>query len=65
MLYEPRLAPRKLYDGEEPVEGCSDWDVGWMKVQFDSVMLEPYAYLRDDLAWEQYYWRPPSIASFK
>jgi hypothetical protein len=55
----------ELYDGEEPVEGCSDWDVGWMKVQFNSVMLEPYAYLRDDLAWEQYYRRPPSIASFK
>ncbi|RDW74454.1 uncharacterized protein DSM5745_07116 [Aspergillus mulundensis] len=56
---------RELYDWEKPAEGRMDWDVGWMKIEFDSVMVERYAYLRDDLAWEQYYQRPPSVASFE
>ncbi|KAL4903828.1 hypothetical protein BDW74DRAFT_185915 [Aspergillus multicolor] len=54
-----------VYDCEEPVEGCVYWDVGWMKVRFHGVMVQTYVYLRDDsMGWEQYYRRPPCVASF-
>ncbi|KAF7118900.1 hypothetical protein CNMCM5793_008536 [Aspergillus hiratsukae] len=47
---------------EEPIEGCTLHDVGWMKVLYHSVMVAKYNYLRDDLAWEYEYRRPPKLS---
>ncbi|KAF4160012.1 hypothetical protein CNMCM6936_004141 [Aspergillus lentulus] len=47
---------------EEPIEGCTLHDVGWMKVLYDSVMVSKYNYLRESLAWEYEYRRPPQVS---
>jgi hypothetical protein len=53
-----------IYETDDPVEGCRDWDVGWMRIRFYCAMVEPYAVLREDDLWEINYRRPPSVASF-
>lgn len=50
------------YD-EEPLEGCTLLDVGWMRVRYDGVMTGSYYYLRNDCAWDYEYRRPPQIVS--
>jgi hypothetical protein len=52
---------RLAEDPEEPIEGCTLHDVGWMKVRYDMVMVSQYNYLRDSLAWEYEYRRPPQL----
>lgn len=48
-----------LFDeGEEPLEGCRLYDVGWMKVRLTS--LVPY-YSRVDDLWEELYRLPPAL----
>lgn len=52
------------YESDEeypPIEGCTDEDVGWMKVGFHSAPLTFYDYLRDPAAWSVLYHRPPFI----
>lgn len=51
-------------DEEYPaIEGCSEEDVGWMKVQLKSVMPDFYVNLRDLNAWHTEYRRPPDVAT--
>ncbi|KAL4971275.1 hypothetical protein BDW66DRAFT_155821 [Aspergillus desertorum] len=53
-----------IYETDDPIEGCRDWDVGWMSIQFDGAMVGPYADLRHDDQWEIAYSRPPRVTSF-
>ncbi len=51
-------------DEEYPaIEGCTDQDVGWMKVQLVGLMPDLYASLRDPNLWHVQYMRPPEIAT--
>ncbi|KAB5578707.1 hypothetical protein GE09DRAFT_558677 [Coniochaeta sp. 2T2.1] len=52
-------------DDEEypPIEGCTEEDVGWMKVQLVGLMPDFYANLRDPNLWHIQYVRPPDIAT--
>ena len=52
-----------LDDGEEPIDGCKLYDVGWMKVSVIGLMPGGYAKLRMRL-WEENYVRPPALAEF-
>jgi len=48
-------------EGEEEVEGCKLYDVGWAKVGVASLYPEVYAMLIDDNRWHTHYCRPPGI----
>jgi hypothetical protein len=51
-------------DEEYPaIEGCTEEDVGWMKVQLRSVMPDFYVNLRDPNAWHTEYRRPPDVVT--
>ncbi|KAB5549642.1 hypothetical protein GE09DRAFT_1223464 [Coniochaeta sp. 2T2.1] len=52
-------------DGEQysPIEGCTEEDIGWMKVQLVGLMPDFYANLRDPNLWHIQYVRPPDIAT--
>ncbi|RHZ45543.1 uncharacterized protein CDV56_102885 [Aspergillus thermomutatus] len=52
---------RLVEDPEEPIEGCTLHNVGWMKVHYDTVMVCKYNYMRDELAWDWEYRRPPNF----
>lgn len=45
------------------IEGCTEEDVGWMKVELNSVMPDFYHILRDLNAWHAEYRRPPDVAT--
>ncbi|KAI0907581.1 hypothetical protein F4823DRAFT_626205 [Ustulina deusta] len=45
------------------IEGCTDHDVGWMKVQLVGLMPDFYTGLRDPDLWYIPYIRPPGIAT--
>ncbi|KAL2811774.1 hypothetical protein BJX63DRAFT_433124 [Aspergillus granulosus] len=49
---------------DEPLEGDTRDDVGWMNVAFQWVMIVPNAGLRETWGWEMYYMRPPFIVTF-
>ncbi|KAK7962860.1 uncharacterized protein PG986_003685 [Apiospora aurea] len=44
-----------------PVEGCTEEDVGWMKVRLVGLMTGLYTNLRDPDYWDVPYTRPPDI----
>ncbi|OJZ91506.1 hypothetical protein ASPFODRAFT_38617 [Aspergillus luchuensis CBS 106.47] len=46
---------------EEPLEGCTEEDVGWMKVCWGESQTPGYVILDDSLRWDRYYSRPPVI----
>ncbi|KAJ5121547.1 uncharacterized protein N7515_009508 [Penicillium bovifimosum] len=46
---------------EEPLEGCTEEDVGWMKVCWGDSQMLGYLELDDSLRWDRYYSRPPVI----
>lgn len=48
--------------GEDLVEGSELRDVGWMKVDYQSVMVDFLVLLRDCNDWYREYRRPPEIA---
>ncbi|KAI2621219.1 hypothetical protein GGR54DRAFT_600592 [Hypoxylon sp. NC1633] len=52
-------------DDEEyaAIEGCTNEDVGWMKVQLVGLMPDFYANLRDPNVWHIQYVRPPDVAT--
>lgn len=53
----------RMEDGAGWLEDGEDLqDVGWMKVEFDRVMVEFYVLLRDRNDWYREYRRPPEIA---
>ncbi|KAJ5114043.1 hypothetical protein N7456_002577 [Penicillium angulare] len=60
--YSPYQDGFRLEDVEEPIEGCTLEDVGWMNVPFESVMFQTYSYLRGE--WETEYRRPPWISCY-
>lgn len=59
---EPFTPPRFPEPEEEPIEGCTLQDVGWMMVAWQSLMVDMYYYLRDYDDWYREYRRPPEIA---
>ncbi|RAK90370.1 muramidase [Aspergillus costaricaensis CBS 115574] len=61
-LDEEELAERGGPDPEEePLEGCTEEDVGWMKVCWGESQMPGYVTLDDSLQWDRYYSRPPVI----
>ncbi|KAL7651895.1 hypothetical protein ACMYSQ_009226 [Aspergillus niger] len=46
---------------EELLEGCTEEDVGWMKVCWGESQTPAYVTLDDSLWWDRYYSRPPVI----
>lgn len=51
-------------DEEYPtIEGCTEEDVGWMKVQLKSVMPDFYVNLGDPNAWQAEYRRQAAVAT--
>jgi hypothetical protein len=59
--WEPsRPDPRE--EVEEPIEGCTQHKVGWMRVAYQDVMVGMYYYLRDWNDWYSEYRRPPEVA---
>jgi hypothetical protein len=51
----------RIEDDEQPLEGCTLLDVGWMRVNYDRVITGSYYYLRNSLARDHEYRRPPQI----
>ena len=47
---------------EEPIEGFTQQQVGWMRVAYQDVMVGMYYYVRDWNAWYAEYRRPPELA---
>ena len=47
---------------QEPIEGYTQVDVGWMMVSYESVVVSLYHHLRDWNAWYVEYRRPPEVA---
>lgn len=45
-------------EGEEPIEGCTLHDVGWMMVGYQDVMVNMCVHLRESFCWELEYRRP-------
>ena len=59
--WEPsKLDPRQT--PEEPIEGCTQHEVGWMRVAYQDVMVGMQYYLRDWNDWYSEYRRPPEVA---
>ncbi|CAG8899836.1 unnamed protein product [Penicillium egyptiacum] len=50
---------------EEPLEGCTQHDVGWMKVHYRQVEANGFVDLSDPFGRERYYTRPPEIQSIE
>lgn len=58
--WEPTPDPREPV--EEPTEGCTQIDVGWMMVDYKDVMVAMYRLLRDWNDWDLEYRRHPEVA---
>ena len=43
------------------IDGCTEENVGWMKVHYQSLIPEIYADMMDHNGFEEYYLRPPGI----
>ena len=50
---------------EEPLEGCTQHDVGWMKALYRGVEAHGFVNLSDPFGWETYYSRPPEIRKIR
>ncbi|KAF2175245.1 hypothetical protein K469DRAFT_756347 [Zopfia rhizophila CBS 207.26] len=48
-------------EGEELVEGCRLYDVGWMKARIENLIPEKHARLIRSGGWHSYYRRPPKV----
>jgi hypothetical protein len=59
--WEPH-APSAREPAKEPIEDCTQHDVGWMMVASKSVMVGMHHYLREYNNWYTEYRRPPTIA---
>lgn len=58
---EEDIANGNIPPPEEPLEGCTENDVGWMKVCWGYVELPGFHKVCDWEDWEAYYTRPPEI----
>ncbi|KAL4809775.1 hypothetical protein BDV18DRAFT_129663 [Aspergillus unguis] len=56
---EELAAAPSVMDDQEPIEGCTLNDVGWMKVRADRAQMESHFHMPD---WKTQYFRPPEIA---
>lgn len=52
----------RMSDADEPIEGVTEPDVGWMKVPYQKLMTEYYTNLRSFNNWSLKYCRPPKVA---
>ena len=55
--------PDPIGDAEDPIEGCTLHDVGWMRVAYQDVIVGMYYYVRDVNSWYAEYRRPPEVAT--
>lgn len=53
-----------LDDGEEPIEGCTQEYVGWMKLHFDLLIPSQYAHFTNPNSFRIGYRRPPAITRY-
>lgn len=44
-----------------PLEGCTDWDVGWAKFEIEDLLPDLLVTLRNPDRWEMKYVRPPGL----
>lgn len=51
-------------DLEEPIEGCTQEYVGWMKLHFDLVIPQQYAVFKNPSCFEIGYKRPPAVTRY-
>lgn len=49
---------------EEPLEGCTEHDVGWMNVRYRDVEVL-FVHMTDSIHWDMYYSRPPEIQKLR
>lgn len=49
-------------EGKDVIEGCTQNDVGWMKVPVDGLAPRTYSMLGMSGGWETCYVRPPGVA---
>ncbi|CAI7577160.1 unnamed protein product [Penicillium manginii] len=61
VLDEEDIANGHETEAEEPIEGCTLHDVGWMKMSWRWVVLPGFHKMRSWDDWETYYARPPEI----
>lgn len=65
----PEVMAKGKFTGDEndkkypAIEACTEEDVGWMKVQLNSIIPDFYVNLRDLNAWHTEYCRPLDIAT--
>lgn len=60
--WEPDTSSDRMEEGAELIDGSDLQDVGWMKVEYQNVMVDFYVLLRDWNDWYREYRRPPEIA---
>jgi hypothetical protein len=61
VLDEEDIANGHETEAEEPIEGCTLHNVGWMKMSWRWVVLPGFHKMRSCDDWETYYARPPEI----
>ncbi|KAJ5525131.1 hypothetical protein N7494_011781 [Penicillium frequentans] len=61
VLDEEDIANGDVSEPEEPLEGCTEHDVGWMNMRWSIIELPGFHKLRDIDDWQAYYARPPAI----
>lgn len=49
---------------EEPLEGCAEYNVGWINVPYQDVQVS-YVNLTHSFNWDKYYARPPRIQTLR
>ncbi len=55
-------SPDPREEVEEPIKGCTQHDVGWMRVAYQDAIVGMYYYLHDFNDWYHEYRRPPQVA---
>jgi hypothetical protein len=60
-LDEEDIANGDVDDLEEPLEGCTEYDVGWMKLYWQVTQLPAFLKLRDSDDWQAHCIRSPGI----
>jgi len=61
VLDEEDIANGDMSDPEEPLEGCTEHDVGWMNLRWSIIELPGFHKLCDIDDWQAYYARLPTI----
>lgn len=61
---EDDIANGNINNPEESLEGCPEYDVGWMKLYWQVAQLPAFPKLRDIDDWQAHYTRSPEIGDF-